>query len=307
MFTELDHLDILSSLQWLIDLARVQLKSNKFSIFKSGTKEVFMGHSASKKQLAVFKLKDILQFAKFELENPFFRVGTAHILKQKKGISMGGYQSPPMAMIVAASAEHKWLNSLGIDKKRIRGARYVDDGVVFFDKSRLQHPLEVYIESLTNSVYPPSLELEITGQGLDTQILEAEIFVKNYVVTLRHFNKNATSVLQGEGQKIRKFIPWSSAHSKTLFRNVILGLLHRMCFNTTLDSITNLVIPWTSYVLEMKSLAYPRRIIEEAISKFLHHTRIQDSKSTWTAVLFIPLFKIYKSRVSVEFSNLPGP
>jgi hypothetical protein len=297
MFTELDHHDILSSLQWMINLARVQLKSTTFSIFKSGTKEVFMGNSASKRQLAVFRLKDILQFAKFELENTFFRVGTAHILKQKKGISMGGYQSPPMAMIVAAAAEHKWMNSLGIDQKFIRGARYVDDGVVFFDKNRLKHPLDVYIESLTNSVYPPSLELEITGQGLDTQILEAEIFVKPSCVTLRHFNKNATSVLLGEGQKIRKFIPWSSAHSKSLFRNVILGLLHRMSFNTTLESISNLVLPWTSYVLEMKTLYYPRRIIEEAIAKFLYHTRIQDYKSIWTAVLFIPLFNIYKSPI----------
>ncbi len=150
---------------------------------------------------------------------------------------------------------------------------------------------------MTNSVYPPSLELEITGQGLDTQILEAEIFVKPSCVTLRHFNKNATSVLLEEGQKIRKFIPWSSAHSKSLFRNVILGLLHRMSFNTTLESITNLVLPWTSYVLEMKALYYPRIIIEEAIAKFLYHSRIQDYKSIWTEVLFIPLFNIYKSPI----------
>jgi hypothetical protein len=295
MFTELDHLDILTSLEWMLSLARKQLKSNIFSIFKSGSKEVFMGHSSSKKQLAVFRLKDILQFAKFELENTFFRVGTTIILKQKKGISMGGYQSPPMAMIVAAAAEHKWMSSLGADQKYIRGARYVDDGVVFFDLNRLKQPLDVYVEALKNDVYPPSLELEITGQGLHTQILEAEVHIQPSCVTLRHFNKNATSVLLGDGQKIRKFIPWSSAHSKSLFRNVILGLLHRMSFNTTVDSINTLAWAWKAYVIEMKTLCYPSSVIKEAIMKFLCHTRIQEFKSNWKSVLFPPLLSIYES------------
>jgi hypothetical protein len=35
-------------------------------------------------------------------------------------------------MIEAAAAEYKWLVSLVVDSTFIKGARYVDDGVVFF-------------------------------------------------------------------------------------------------------------------------------------------------------------------------------
>jgi hypothetical protein len=103
-------------------------------------------------------------------------------------------------------------------------------------------------------------------QGLETQILEAEIHMKHSSVTLRHFNKNAINVFLRDGQKIRKFIPWSSAHSKSFFRNVILGLLHGMSFNTTVDSNRNLAWPWKAYVIEMETLCYPRSIIKEAVT-----------------------------------------
>jgi hypothetical protein len=74
-----------------------------------------------------------MAFAKFELDNTYFRVGTSVIMRQIIGIAMGGYQSPPFAMIVAIGAEYKWLTSLGADAKFIRGTRYIDDGLVLIN------------------------------------------------------------------------------------------------------------------------------------------------------------------------------
>jgi hypothetical protein len=123
----------------------------------------------------------------------------------------------------------------------------------------------------------------IMREGVETQILEAEICMKPSSVTFRHFNKNPTIFLLGDGQKTRKYIPWSSAHSKSLFINVVLGLLHRICFNTAMDSIRSLAWPWKAYVVEIKTLCYPRSIIKEAVAKFLCLCRIPDYNSIWTA------------------------
>jgi hypothetical protein len=69
-----------------------------------------------------------------------------------------------MAMIEAAAAEYKWLVSLVVDSKFIKGARYVDDGVVFFmlwislnqslfHAMNLSKPIAFYRDLLTTSAY----------------------------------------------------------------------------------------------------------------------------------------------------------
>jgi hypothetical protein len=199
-----------------------------------------------------------------------------------------------MAMIVAAAAEYKWLVSLGIDSKFIKGARYVDDGVVFFDALNLSKPIAYYRDLLITGAYPPSLELEITNEGNVSQILETEISINAATVSIRHFNKNAAFVLLGKQQKIRKFLPWSSAHPSTIYKNVILGLLHRMCFNTSSSSICELITPWKSYLIEMRDLGYPSRIIMAAVNIFLCHFRIQPFIEVWFKILVMPLRSVFK-------------
>jgi hypothetical protein len=256
------------SLREFLKLAEKKFKGQIFSVKRRGRKGVSVGRLCNSRKFATLHFGDIEDIALFELENTYFRVGSSYMLKQDIGLSMGGFQSPPLAMIVASMAEYRWLNSLGADAKFICGARYMDDGILFFEQNSLgKHFWNIYI-SLMKSCYPEGLELEITGFGSYSQILESEIIIHNGVKML-HYNKNSDSVRMLKKQKFKKFIPWASNHDRSTLRNGVLGLCHRMHMNTLDSCIIDLLPVLKAYDDEFRLLHYPSNILKKSLFIFL--------------------------------------
>lgn len=277
MFTELEHGDVLNALLWIIE----HCPKGSIIVSKNRQGSTHFGHCFDKLVEIRFKLSTLVALARFELSHAFFKIGSELIFRQIKGITMGGFQSPPLAMIVAMAAEYKWLASLGVDSKYLAGARYVDDGLVIFSKNcfsatdiihRLEH------------CYPASLELEFTAVGSLSHFLECCIKIEKGQLCLYHFNKNATAVLLEGCQKIRKFIPWQSAHPHGLLKNSIIGLLHRMHANTLDTNLNVLQYGLTSYWQELSSLGYPSTVLKQAVKHFLLHPEIRGN-SGWRKLL----------------------
>ena len=79
------------------------------------------------------ELLDILVFA---LDNAFVKMEDGTILKQLNGIPMGDPLSPAMTIFTCAWMEKEWMNSLQpIDRMFFRGARYMDDILLFISKA----------------------------------------------------------------------------------------------------------------------------------------------------------------------------
>jgi hypothetical protein len=283
MFTDLEHGDTLQSLSWFLDQVKLQSRHPSVTVTRSGRNGVQFGRNLDTKTVVTVPINKLFNIAKFELEHTFFKVGIDVILHQRIGIAMGGFQSPPLAMIVAACAEFKWLTSLGIDQKRIRGARFVDDAMVLF-KGPNAH---LFIHSLFSSCYPKGLQLECTGFGTRFKILECEIFASDSGIFSSHFNSNTCSMILDHKQAFLKFIPWGSGHPKAVLSNTILGLLHRIWFNTSSLEPTVLLPHLVSYFLELALMGYPASCFRNAIKRFLRHERIRKDPQfqSWQLVL----------------------
>jgi hypothetical protein len=284
MFTELQHGDTLEALTWFLNIATTQFKYSSVIATRSGRKDVSFSRNMDTRTFVTVPLHKLFDIAKFELENTFFKVGSDVILHQKIGIAMGGFQSPALAMIVASHAEFKWLSSLGIDQKRIKGARYVDDALVLFRGSNYHHLLD----SLFLDCYPKSLELECTGLGTTLKILECDISLTNGFSTC-HSNPNTETMILEHQQKFLKFIPWSSHHPRKALSNTILGLLHRVWFNTSYLHSSKLLPHLISYHLELLKIGYPASCFKNAAKRFLRHERIRMDPqfSSWQLLLRI--------------------
>jgi hypothetical protein len=273
MYTELRHCDILNALWWLLQESRKQFKYQSVIVQKKGRQGVCFGKNSDTSVFVTVKIKKLFNLAKFELENMFFKVGCDVIMKQTVGLAMGGFQSPSLAMILAAVSEHRWLTSLGSDSHFIRGARYIDDAlVVFKNGTHFCH-----LESLLSQCYPKGLDLECTGYGTRFQILEATVCL-NPEIGCYHFNKNTEGILITGTQNYRRFIPWSSQHPRRILFNVVLGLLHRVWMNTSYPNIRELFIQLLSYRLELQGLGYPARIFKNAAKRMLECDKVRTDR-----------------------------
>lgn len=287
MYTELDHSDILRALDWILE------KFGKKSVVvkKLGRRGVSYGPNRDKKLAVTLPMAELRRMAEYELKNMYFRVGNDVILQQVKGVAMGGFQSPGMAMIVAAYSEYCWLSSLGKDSRLVVGVRYMDDAFILA-KGYKKYQI---IESLFSKCYPKSLELECTGFGSKFQILECEVSFVDNRFALTHYNKNSKQVWLLGSQSIKKFIPWNSGHRKHMLVKVLIGLLHRIWQNTHTSNLYDMVGQLLSYRIELEKLGYPRWALSSAVGRFLAHSRISqqvdydDWSRFWKILLKIPL------------------
>jgi hypothetical protein len=283
MFTELKHEHIISALTFIIHKTTDHYHCRAVTVSKLGDKKAWFGRSPNRQSCTTFSFKTLMQLARFELENTYFKVGTSVILKQNVGLSMGGYLSPPLAMIMAMVAEYKWLCTLGADEKFISGVRYVDDGLVVINSNDVHIVLNI-IGSLLTRCYPEGLELEVTDLGFSCQMLECKINSKNRRLHIWHHNKNAVSILSGHEQVIKKFIPWTSGYPHKLLFNVIIGLFHRMFENTGAHDVRHLLTALVSYKLELRHLGYPENLIFKAFQNFMCHQKCREYLNSWRSL-----------------------
>ena len=129
------------------------------------------------------KLKEAIGFL---LQNTYVSFGDI-ILKQNKGIPMGGNSSSQLADLSLAMSEYNYMKSLINDKKTnlakllSNNCRYVDDlGIVNYLK----------FENLINSVYPSDLKMERSGNNNKViNYLDVKISICDSSLSTEIYNK----------------------------------------------------------------------------------------------------------------------
>ncbi|GBG72353.1 hypothetical protein CBR_g11930 [Chara braunii] len=127
MFNKLPHSNINEAVSWIIQYH--EGKGQSFVRVNTRGKGASFGLTIGADHWRKLELRDIERFIQFELEHTYTSA-TGFLLRQVVGIPMGKSTSPPLACILCAFAEARFLCSLGKLRKNVFEVRLVDDVVL---------------------------------------------------------------------------------------------------------------------------------------------------------------------------------
>ncbi|GBG77139.1 hypothetical protein CBR_g23465 [Chara braunii] len=162
MFNRLPHEDILEAVEWIDHDQRKGKLSVRVNTRGRGASFGKTTGADHRRQLDLF---DILKFVRLELKHTY-TYATGVQLRQVIGILMGKSTSLPLTCILCAYAECKFLNNLGVFRKRVFGIRLVDD--VTLVTVGLSAQQRGAILDTFESCYPQNLVLKRSDTGSDT-------------------------------------------------------------------------------------------------------------------------------------------
>lgn len=181
LYTSLNLNEVEKSLFSLIDL-----------VFSNKNKYICIGYNKSffaKKKYKgyyTFDSKSLKDAVKFIIYNTYIKFGE-YILKQTKGIPMGGNCSSPMADLTLGFREFSYMKELLKNKKfslaRLlsNNSRYVDDINIINYKN---------FNNIIADIYPPDLKVERNGENdKEVNYLDIKIIISGNGVTTNVFNK----------------------------------------------------------------------------------------------------------------------
>ncbi|GBG88137.1 hypothetical protein CBR_g46625 [Chara braunii] len=166
MFSQIPHEEVQDAVHWII--GEFKNKGKHWIRYKTRGKGATFCKSAQEKGWKSIRLNDIDKLVNFILKNVVFKsVGT--VLKQNKGVPMGGQASPPLANLVCMFSENKFLKSLGKDERFIHGKRYFYEHspVSSFCSECRDDRSGLFLEAIV-ALHGPSLVLPMLCPCLDT-------------------------------------------------------------------------------------------------------------------------------------------
>ncbi len=238
------------------------------------------GKSCNHHLYACLSSEIILSIVRFDLENAYFSVGSQCILRQKMSAPIGGVLSSIYAIIVCAYSEHRWLSSLGVDRRLICGVRYVDDLTGFTVCSSKVQPSRYRAVSLQKSLqkvcYPIELLLkpEIIENG-SYSFLETITTVKGTHVGVCHNLKNWVSIRDHGCQEIFSLKSALSFEKGCQKRGALFSRLLVAEQNT--PDCTEHIQVIKSFFCELRFLGFSKRVMKSLIFKM----RRRSSRAVW--------------------------
>ena len=189
----------------------------------------------------------LLDIAEFALDNTLIRKD-GKIMRQVKGIPMGGPISPAFCIGTCAWMEQEWMAGLAtIDKGMFKAARYADDILAFVAKSPSWDETK-FLEGLTTECYFPPLSLERVES---TDFLETTIQVHNGVVSW--YLKNVNHI--GCPAKVWRYQRFDSYATLEQKKTVMMGTLQKVNFYAS--NLNALFLSGMQKVAEFERLGYP--------------------------------------------------
>ncbi|GBG82374.1 hypothetical protein CBR_g34749 [Chara braunii] len=278
MFNRLPHEDTLEAVEWIVDHYR---RKGKLSVrVNTRGRGASFGKTTSADHWRQLDLFDILKFVRLELKHTY-TYATGVLLRQVIGIPMGKSTSPPLACILCAYAECKFLNNLGVFRKRVFGIRLVDDvTLVTIGLSAQQRGA---ILDTFESCYPQNLVLKRTDTGSGTPpFLGCEIRTQNVPPHLGcvQLIKNEQTIWDLEKLTFKNGQSYTSWGSKQQKVAIIGSYLHRIDQNTTIRSEIPMRVLTVKRELRIKG--FPKETFERVLKAF---TVGRDAIWKWTVKL----------------------
>lgn len=289
MFTELRHERTIAALMWVVDRAEQQHGGNVLAVKRRGRKGVRWGRHGNSRQYATVTLQQLVHIARYELEHTFVKVGCV-FMWQQIGLAMGGFNSPPLAVITCAVYEYNWLCSLGADRRLVSGMRYVDDSTLVVAASAAT--TDRVVASYRSSCYGDGLVLEPTGDcsSGELEILECMVAVKNGRLAMRHRNRNAVALQtlhKRDGRlPFMKVVPYSSAVPLSSLCTNVVGLLHRLEMNTSKGDWLSILRALQQSKYELTHLGFPDMFLLRCLKRALPSLVKKDNRWVQVAACF---------------------
>lgn len=286
MYTDMPHDRVVAALHWLVERVRQQQSGVVLSVKRRGRGGVRWGRNANSRMYATVTLQQLVDVARYELEHAIFRVGSV-FLWQQVGLAMGGFNSPPLAVITCAVDEYNWLRSLGADARLVCGMRYVDDSTLAIFASA--SVAESIVQSYRTSCYSGGLILESTGDcsAGELEILECMVSAGADGLSMRHRNRNEQSIhQQAEQLAFMKVVPFDSAVPVSALRNNAIGLLHRVEMNTSGSDWAGVMCALHLSQLEFLRMGYPQAFLVDSLQKALPSLMKRNPRWLATSAVF---------------------
>lgn len=289
MYTKLQHGRIVDALMWVVEKVEQQQGRRVLSVRRRGRRGVQWGRAADSRACASVTLQQLVEIARFELENTFIKVGCV-FMWQQVGLAMGGFNSPPLAVITCAVDEYHWLRSLGADARLVCGMRYMDDStlVCAADGATAQR----IVDSYRRDCYQGGLILECTGecsQG-ELEILECMVKVEHGRLFMRHRNRNAAAIEtlhKCHGfLPFKKIVPYTTAAPPSVLCNNAVGLLHRIEMNTSSGDWLTVVQTLLQSKHEFSFMGYPPLFLLKCLKRALPSLLAKDHRWALASAVF---------------------
>ena len=112
----------------------------------------------------------------FALDNAIIKMPNGTLLRQVQGIPMGDPISPGMTIGTLAWMENEWMEQIHpADKKYFKGARYMDDVLVFYADNPNWDAARFCTDFSESTCYHPPLKLV---EGTDGTFLETRFTIE---------------------------------------------------------------------------------------------------------------------------------
>ena len=198
----------------------------------------------------------MLKVMEFTLENTLIELD-GNILKQSKGVPMGGPISPGMTIGACAWMEMEWLNSVAQeDKKFFKAARYMDDILCIYAETDKWDSAR-FLEYQSKECYMPPLELQEAGNSI---FLETEFEIHKDEIQHRLKNVN----IEGEAPKVWRYQHYNSYGSYIQKKGTLMGCLRKV--NSMASNEEQLMISGRRKLAEFKRIGFPSGVRKFACS-----------------------------------------
>ena len=279
--------------------------SNGFWVHKKHKKYVILQKPKIMENFLFISVQQLKELIMHEKDNCFFLLGERLVLRQRKGIAIGGHLSSALAIMLANYAEHMSLCALMSHKvmdvssyDMIGGLRITDDGLLFVVVNKqwknadelAMMILEVFV-GLFMFFSGKTLNLIFEDYCDKYEFLENLVYHKNASILVRFNSKNFMSVRTVGTQTIKKGAARFSATSASIKINTIMSTMFRIRAGSSFDFLCQ--CDALKFIYEViVAYKWPGNWIESALYKSASHSSQVEGLWDKIIVLFNKVKKI---------------
>ncbi|GBG66897.1 hypothetical protein CBR_g72652 [Chara braunii] len=270
MFARLSHGSVMEATRWIVDHHR---RRNLVGVRVSRRGKICMMARNQRKSegFILITFEQSLRAVSFELENTF-TMCTNEILKQEFGIPMGRNYSPALACLVCARSEAVFLNTLGRDRRFIRGMRMIDDVAIVVGLEDREVDAERKAGRIMSSFelcYDESLNLVRKDEGsnvLDFLGTRVIVDVDPVCIHVHPKTRNQYSLAESGNMRIHSMQDFHSFSKKSAKRANLVSCMMRAVRLSTSDEATLANV--TAVMMEANLRGYPSEVSLGALARF---------------------------------------
>ena len=281
-----------------------------FWVHKKNRKFVFHTKPKLEENFYFISKSQIWELVIFDLDNCYFMLGQHTLIKQNKGLSIGGQLSSALAIMLANYAEHKTLSELftgNILRNQeglliIDGLRITDDGLIFVVINRCVQGEDFAFQVISAFIAKfeqftgHSLNIILAKQSNEYQIFENSVINLNSKVVVMFHVKNFQSLLQTGVQKIKKGVHPISACSTLIKVNTLMQTFMRIKHGSTFDIFC--LLSSLQFIFEVNTgFNWDPIWTKHAVYKLMFHARF--SGEIWHFLNRVLVSKGYNNNVFI--------